>query len=96
MPAARTEGWTRLRCCASPPANLWTRAAPSSSCKKADPLILDERPFGPLSSQESYDLPEIEEARVSMREELRFYLKRIQILGDILTANSIPISNYDS
>ena len=35
------------------------------------------------------------EGRVSMREELCFYLKRTQLLETILTANDIPIPEYD-
>ncbi len=31
----------------------------------------------------------------AMREELRFYLKRTQLLETILTANGIPIPDYD-
>ena len=31
----------------------------------------------------------------AMREELRFYLKRTQMLETILTANGIPIPDYD-
>lgn len=31
----------------------------------------------------------------AMREELRFYLKRTQLLETILTANGIPIPEYD-
>ena len=31
----------------------------------------------------------------AMREELRFFLKRTQLLESILTANGIPIPDYD-
>lgn len=31
----------------------------------------------------------------AMREELRFFLKRSQLLESILTANGIPIPDYD-
>jgi len=31
----------------------------------------------------------------AMREELRFYLKRTQLLETILTANGIPLPDYD-
>lgn len=31
----------------------------------------------------------------AMREELRFYLKRTHLLETILTANGIPIPEYD-
>ena len=31
----------------------------------------------------------------AMREELRFYLKRTQLLETILTENGIPIPEYD-
>ena len=32
----------------------------------------------------------------AMREELRFFLKRTQLLESILTANGIPIPDYDN
>ena len=35
------------------------------------------------------------EGRVSMREKLHFYLKRIQLLESILTENGIPVPEYD-
>lgn len=31
----------------------------------------------------------------AMREELRFYLRRTQLLETILTANGIPVPDYD-
>lgn len=61
-------------------------------------------PFNPYDSpcDLEWDLMILREAEresleifYTMREELRFYLKRTQMLETILTENGIPIPDYD-
>ena len=61
-------------------------------------------PFHPLDSpcELEMDLVILREAEresmeifYAMREELRFYLKRTQLLETILTENGIPLPEYD-
>ena len=61
-------------------------------------------PFNPYDSpfELELDLMILREAEresleifYALREELRFYLKRTQMLETILTANGIPIPEYD-